>query len=325
MPAQLPKPAKNEQIKAELPAKSQPIGPDPTTADQTPPNIFPKLEIEDIELAPALAPKNWAKIFNLVVEMRAKFMSPVDTMGCERIPAGLRPHGFDLDETFRFQLLISLMLLSQTKDEVNFAAMKTLDDELTRRGYVKGLCLAAVLDTEEEDINKCIQKVGFHHRKAGYIKRACELLRDNFDGDIPKTIEDIVTLPGVGPKMGYLLLQRGWRINGGIGVDVHIHRLARMWGWTSAKAKTPEATRLELQSWLPRHLWSDINPILVGFGQVVCPPNYGNCDICTLGRQKLCKGANKKLVDSPLTEQRMARLGRQRASVEQLIADRLQW
>ena len=285
-----------------------------------PPNVFRKLQIEDIELVPSsLAPKNWDKVYNLVVEMRAKFMSPVDTMGCERIPLKIRPHGFDSPRTYRFQLLISLMLLSQTKDEVNFAAIKTLDDELMKRGFPNGLCLEAVLATSEQDINQCIQKVGFHHRKAGYIKRASQMLHDNHSGDIPDNIRDIVALPGVGPKMGYLLLQRGWYKNEGIGVDVHIHRLAQMWGWVSAKARTPEQTRLELESWLPRRLWGDINPILVGFGQVICPPNYGNCDICTLGKQKLCKGANKKLVNSGITADRIKRLQRQRGDLAMMI------
>lgn len=285
-----------------------------------PPNVFRKLDIEDIELVPSsLAPKNWDKVYNLVVEMRAKFMSPVDTMGCERIPLKIRPHGFDSPRTYRFQLLISLMLLSQTKDEVNFAAIKTLDDELTRRGFPNGLCLEAVLATSEQDINQCIQKVGFHHRKAGYIKRACQMLHDYHSGDIPDNIRDIVALPGVGPKMGFLLLQRGWYKNEGIGVDVHIHRLAQMWGWTSAKARTPEQTRLELEGWLPRRLWGDINPILVGFGQVICPPNYGNCDICTLGKRKLCKGANKKLVNAGITAERIKRLQRQRGDLAMMI------
>lgn len=301
----------NSKIKAEL--EDWPGG-------TKPPNVFRKLDIEDIELVPSsLAPKNWDKVYNLVVDMRAKFMSPVDTMGCERIPLKIRPNGFDSPRTFRFQLLISLMLLSQTKDEVNFAAVKTLDDEMMKRGFANGLCLEAVLATSEQDINRCIQKVGFHHRKAGYIKRACQMLHDNHSGDIPDTIGDIVALPGVGPKMGYLLLQRGWYKNEGIGVDVHIHRLAQMWGWVSAKVRTPEQTRLELEKWLPQSLWGDINPILVGFGQVICPPNYGNCDICTLGKQQLCKGANKKLVNAGLTAERIQKLQRQRGDLALMI------
>lgn len=304
----VPMPVKN-YVKSEVP-------------DSKPPNVFSYVGIEDIELVPAaLAPKNWDKVYNLVVDMRAKFMSPVDTMGCERIPVRLRPQGFDSPRTYRFQLLISLMLSSQTKDEVNYAAMKTLDEEMTKRGFANGLCLEAVLATLEIDINTCIQKVGFHHRKAGYIKRACQMLVDNHEGDIPKTIAEIVALPGVGPKMGYLLLQRGWNQNDGIGVDVHIHRLAQMWNWTSSKARTPEHTRLELELWLPQRLWGDINPLLVGFGQVICPPNYGNCDVCALGKQKLCPKANRKLVNASPTPARLATLGRQRADLLAMVAE----
>ena len=99
-----------------------------------------------------------------------------------------------------------------------------------------------------------------------------------------------------GTKMGFLLLQSGWGINAGIGVDVHLHRLALMWGWVSPKANTPEKARIELQEWLPKDYWTDINPLVVGFGQVICVPRAANCDICTLARDGLCKGVNKKLL-----------------------------
>jgi endonuclease-3 len=87
-----------------------------------------------------------------------------------------------------------------------------------------------------------IYAVGFHTKKAGYIKRTAEILRDQFDGDIPDTIEGLVSLPGVGPKMGYLALQNAWDKNLGIGVDVHVHRIANRLGWT--ESKTPEETRM---------------------------------------------------------------------------------
>lgn len=144
---------------------------------------------------------------------------------------------------------------------------------------------------------------------------------ENHDGDIPKTIEEIVALPGVGPKMGFLLLQSGWGINAGIGVDVHLHRLALMWGWVSPKANTPEKARIELQEWLPKDYWTDINPLVVGFGQVICVPRAANCDICTLARDGLCKGVNKKLLKTPLSEERINKLSKQRADLSQLLKE----
>lgn len=282
---------------------------------EEPPNVFVKVSQDEMT---SNAPNNWIDIYNQVVAMRSKFMAPVDTQGCERMPntinKGVRTTN---PRVYRFQLLISLMLSSQTKDEVNFDAMYKFHNGLLAKNP-DGLCLEAVLELSEAEIDHFICKVGFHNRKSVYIKKSCELLRDNFGGDIPQTIEEIVTLPGVGPKMGYLLLQSGWNINSGIGVDVHLHRLAQLWGWTSKKAKTPEHTRLELESWLPHKYWSDLNPLLVGFGQAICVPRASNCDICYLARSGSCKASNKKLM-KPLDDQRIAKLSKQRADLSRLL------
>lgn len=260
---------------------------------------------------------NWIQIYNEIVHMRSLIETPVDRMGCGAMATSLANNPAVQDpRVYRFQLLVALMLSSQTKDEVNFAAMTTLHEHYRAKGY-DGLCIEAVLALSEQEIDKCIAKVGFHTRKATYIKRACEMLRDNFGSDVPKTIEDVVLLPGVGPKMGHLLLQNGWGVNLGIGVDVHLHRLAQMWGWVP-KSDNPEATRLALEAWLPREVWADINPLLVGFGQTVCTVKAKNCDVCTLSNE-ICKSANKKLARSELTEQRIAKLSQMRSNLAGLV------
>ncbi len=118
-----------------------------------------------------------------------------------------------------------------------------------------------------------------------YIKQAAQKLRDEFDSDVPKTVDELCSLPGVGPKMAFLALQIAWNLyvpldrlnsyllpfairNHGIGVDVHVHRITNRLGWHKPPTKTPEETRLNLQSWLPTELHPDINHMLVGFGQV---------------------------------------------------------
>lgn len=291
--------------------------------EENKPNTFAKVTSTDVELIPSTckAPEKWSELYNEVVVMRSKFLSPVDTMGCERIPEGISPNIAKTNpRAFRFQLLVSLMLSSQTKDEVNFQAMRNLHSGLLARGHKDGLSLESIVTLSEGEIDAFILKVGFHRKKATYIKKACAILQENFDSDIPKNIDDIVTLPGVGPKMGFLLLQRGWNINDGIGVDVHIHRLAQMWGWVPKSGK-PELTRTELERWLPKKFWGDINPLLVGFGQVICVPKASNCDICTLGIKKLCKGANKKLVNVPITEKRREKLLKGRGNLAELITE----
>ena len=76
--------------------------------------------------------------------------------------------------------------------------------------------------------------------------------------------------------------------NAGIGVDVHVHRITNRLKWHKSPTTTPEQTRLNLQSWLPPNLHKSINPMMVGFGQVICLPVGPRCDVCLLGRKKLC-------------------------------------
>ena len=92
-------------------------------------------------------------------------------------------------------------------------------------------------------------------------------------------VEDLVKLPGIGPKMGYLALSCAWGKNDGIGVDVHVHRICQRLRFTK-KPKNPEATRAQLESWLPKDKWQEINKLLVGFGQQICSAKAPNCSNC---------------------------------------------
>lgn len=265
-------------------------------------------------------PKNWSEIYNKVVGARAKFLAPVDHVGCERIAKVIiGDNDKSRSKTYRLYLLISLMLSSQTKDEVTYQALLNLHWGLKKRGFESGITLESIITLTEEEIDKLIEKVGFHRRKASYIRNSCCILIEKFAGDVPQSIEHIVSLPGVGPKMGYLLLQHAWNINSGIGVDAHVHRLSQMWGW-APKSNNPELTRQGLEHFLPREYWYEINPLLVGFGQVICVPNAPNCDICPLGYAFLCKGAKKDLLQKP-SEERLKKLRKNRADLTQLIED----
>lgn len=285
-------------------------------------NVFKPVQLDDIEDIPSsiAQPKNWLEIYNRVVKMRALFVAPVDTMGCERIPEQINSNIRENPKLFRYQLLISLMLSSQTKDEVNYEAVLRMNQSFIVNGYRDGLCIEAILNTSEVDIDRLIQKVGFHNKKAIYIKRSSELLRDNFNGDIPKTIQEIVTLPGVGPKMGYLLLHKAWNIADGIGVDVHLHRLAQMWKW-APKSDKPEVSRVALQKWLPKKFWSEVNPLLVGFGQMVCLPKGNKCDVCSLATAGLCPSVNRKLLNQRGSPDRLAQLHKGRGDLSLLIEE----
>ena len=199
-------------------------------------------------------PDDWQETYALVKELRQDKTAPVDDAGAEVLPE--RCHG---DKVFRFQVLICLMLSSQTKDAVVGEAVRGLQQH--------GLTLENIAHhTTPEQLNALIQKVGFHNNKTTYIKKVCDILLQNYEGDIPKTAQEMIdNLPGIGPKMAFLIETIAWGTTSGIGVDVHMNRMFNQIGWVSSK--TPEQTRLQLESWLPRELWPEVNYIWVGFGQ----------------------------------------------------------
>lgn len=261
-------------------------------------------------------PSNWETMYNTVKKMREDNpTAPVDTMGCAELywrASSARDR--------RFQTLVALMLSSQTKDTVTAVAMQrlhtelgdqtsNLDNEVKLEDEVKikleddeakpeptkdsTLNLDNILAVSPTRLNELIEKVGFHNNKTKYIKSAAQILRDQYEGDIPSTPEGLMSLPGVGPKMAYLCMSAAWGKHEGIGVDVHVHRITNLWGWN--KTKTPEETRLALQSWLPRDKWHEINKLLVGLGQTVCLPVKRRCGECYLAGTGLCKSEIKGL------------------------------
>jgi endonuclease III len=207
----------------------------------------------DPELA-ADPPQGWEDIYSLVEELRSDRSAPVDNNGSEALPQ--RDLG---DKVFRFQVLVALMLSSQTKDGVVGDTMRALQKH--------GLTVDNISATPAEELNKIIHKVGFHNNKTKYIKQVVEVLKEEYQGDIPPSAEEMMQLSGVGPKMAFIVENVAWGKSSGIGVDTHMHRMFNELKWVNSK--NPEQTRLQLQSWLPRDKWETINLLWVGFGQEV--------------------------------------------------------
>ncbi|CEL04664.1 Putative DNA repair protein [Aspergillus calidoustus] len=251
-------------------------------------------------------PSNWEAMYSIVKKMReANPTAPVDTMGCAELYwRASSPR----DQ--RFQTLIALMLSSQTKDTVTAVAMQRLHTELgdgdtpvvkqeveevsgiaSKSDKDSTLNLENILAVSPERLNSLIGTVGFHNNKTKYIKKTAEIIRDQYDSEIPSTPADLMKLPGVGPKMAYLCMSAAWGKHEGIGVDVHVHRITNLWGWH--KTRTPEETRMSLESWLPKDKWHEINKLLVGLGQTVCLPVGKRCGDCDLAGTKLCKSEIK--------------------------------
>ncbi|PWN52526.1 OMPdecase-domain-containing protein [Violaceomyces palustris] len=260
-----------------------------------------KLDLEPHEAHPA--PSRWEETYRVLEKQRARILAPVDTMGCEENGREeRRADSFRKDKESqedrgkreRLTTLVSLMLSSQTKDPVTAEAVYNL-----QRNLRNGLDLGSLLEADEATISSSISKVGFWRRKTGYLKSVARILRDDFGGDVPRTVDELCSLPGVGPKMAFLALQ-SMGISVGIGVDTHVHRISNRLGWNRPPSKNPEETRLNLQSWLPKELHPKINKLLVGFGQVICVPVGPRCDLCKVGAKGLCPSF-KKLDDKSIS------------------------
>ena len=234
---------------------------------------------------PQPPPPHWEEMYSLVRSMRSRIPAPVDTMGCERLA---QPVGGPITPAIsRFQTLVSLLLSSQTKDTVTATAVRKMQTLLPG-----GLTIPSILATDPQRLDSLITPVGFHNRKTQYLLQTAKICQEKYNSDIPRSIEDLCSLPGVGPKMAHLCMSAAWNETQGIGVDVHVHRITNMWGWTGRKGtETPEQTRLALESWLPRDRWREINHLLVGFGQSVCLSRAPKCGECSLAERGLCRAA----------------------------------
>ncbi|XP_059481417.1 endonuclease III-like protein 1 [Neocloeon triangulifer] len=234
-------------------------------------------------MPPKFMPKEWMKTLTNIREMRKLEVAPVDSMGCDQCQDEEQPA-----EIQRYQILLSLMLSSQTKDQVTHAAMTKL--------RAHGCTIESILATHDTLLGELIYPVSFWKTKVRHIKATTAVLAEKYNGDIPNTVKDLCSLPGVGPKMAHLCMNIGWGIVTGIGVDTHVHRISNRLGWV--KSKNPEDTRKQLEDWLPQELWDEVNHLLVGFGQTICRPVNPRCGECL--NKDTCPAAFKEVKKSPV-------------------------
>ncbi|KAI8318758.1 DNA glycosylase, partial [Martensiomyces pterosporus] len=236
--------------------------------------IAKKPVADDDELRGPPPRDDWDIVLDRIREYRATHEAPVDTVGCEALTKEEKD-----PKRRRFRSLISLMLSAQTKDEITAEAVRNLSQRLPG-----GLSPKSLSDAPIDSVRECVRRVGFWQRKANYIKEAARTCLEQYDSDIPRTVPQLLSLPGVGPKMAYLAMHAAWQDNQGIGVDTHVLRISHKLGWVEESAKTPEATRHALESWLPKSLWREINTMLVGFGQTMCRAVGPKCDECPVSQ-----------------------------------------
>lgn len=171
-----------------------------------------------------------------------------------------------------FQVLIATMLSAQTKDAVTASASERLFKVARTPRAMRKLSI--------EEIEKLIYPVSFYRNKAVYVKATCEQIMNRFGGQVPSTMADLLTLPGVGRKTANLVLILAHRSKSNICVDTHVHRISNRLGWTSTR--TPDETEHALYAATQKRWWPVINLYLVTWGQNVCRPVYPLCNQCAV-------------------------------------------
>jgi endonuclease-3 len=170
-----------------------------------------------------------------------------------------------------FRILISCLLSLRTKDKTT--------GEASGRLFALAHTPAAMLALPRKTIERAIYPVGFYRTKTTSIHQICRRLLDDYGGKVPDSIEELVTLPGVGRKTANLVVTIGYR-KPGICVDIHVHRISNRWGYV--KTKTPAQTEDALRRKLPKQYWITFNDLLVPYGQNLCQPVSPFCSRCKL-------------------------------------------
>jgi endonuclease-3 len=175
-----------------------------------------------------------------------------------------------------FETLVGTILSLRTKDAVTEQASRRL---LSRAASPKAIASLPIAEIE-----KLIYPVGFYHTKARNLRETSRILLRDYDGKVPRKMEELLELPGVGRKTANLVITVGY---GGYGicVDTHVHRISNRWGYV--ETKTPEETEFALRKKLPRKHWRTYNDLLVTFGQNLCVPISPWCSKCRV--EKHCE------------------------------------
>ncbi|UCB44427.1 MAG: endonuclease III [Spirochaetota bacterium] len=172
-----------------------------------------------------------------------------------------------------FRVLVSTLISLRTKDEVT--------DDASKKLFRIADTPESMVKIPARDIEKAIYPAGFYRTKAKNIKRICSIILDKYHGKVPDTIDELLTLPGVGRKTANLVVTLGYG-KPGICVDTHVHRVSNRLGYVSTK--TPDKTEFALRDKLPPEYWIEYNDLLVTYGKYICTPVSPFCSKCQLYR-----------------------------------------
>ncbi len=187
----------------------------------------------------------------------------------------------ELDFRNPYQLLVATILSAQCTD----ARVNMVTPEVFRR-WPDATALAAA---RPEDVEAVIRSTGFYRNKTKSLLGMAQALVADYHGNVPRTMEELRPLPGVGRKTANVVLGNAFGINDGIAVDTHVLRLARLLRLSSAT--TAEKVEADLMELVPRKDWTLVSHLLIWHGRRVCIANRPRCEQCVVA--ELCPSAFK--------------------------------
>jgi len=170
------------------------------------------------------------------------------------------------------ELLVATILSAQCTDErVNQVTASLFKKYRTARDYA---------EADLQELAEDIRPTGFFQQKAKYIKEAARLILEKFGGEVPRTMEELLELPGVARKTANIVLANAYGVVEGIPVDTHVRRLASRLGFT--QEKDPQKIEKDLMALLPREDWAVVPYVLQAHGRKVCKARKALCDQCVV-------------------------------------------
>jgi endonuclease-3 len=177
------------------------------------------------------------------------------------------------------EILLATILSAQTTDErVNIVTKNLFKKYKTPEDYA---------NADIKELEQDIRSTGFYHNKARNVQKCCKLLIEKYHAQVPKTMNELLDLPGVARKTANIVLYNAYGIIAGIAVDTHVRRLSQRLGLTNQE--NPEKIEMELMKLVPKEKWMQLTDLLIFHGRQICTAKKPKCDICVLN--KICPSA----------------------------------
>ena len=177
-----------------------------------------------------------------------------------------------LDHTNAFELLVATILSAQCTDvRVNIVTADLFRKYRTPEDYIK---------VPQTELEQDIRSTGFYRNKAKNIQGACEKIIENFGGEIPRTMDEILTLNGVARKTANVVLGNAFGIASGVVVDTHVRRISNRLGLT--EEQTPEKIEKDLEKLVPKKDWILFPHLIIWHGRAICQARKPKCGECVL-------------------------------------------